>query len=109
MMKRALMVWGGWEGHEPRQCVDVFAPFLEELDYEVRIENTLDVYTEEEYIPYRPYPDANTLLSVRMRNYLEIMHPALAVASRRDGPNCGETRRGGRNDRPPAQAGYRSR
>ena len=50
MMKRALMVWGGWEGHEPKQCVDVFAPFLEEQGYEVRIENTLDVYTEEEYM-----------------------------------------------------------
>jgi len=30
MVKKALMVWGGWEGHEPKQCVDVFAPFLEE-------------------------------------------------------------------------------
>ncbi len=49
-MKRALMVWGGWEGHEPRQCVDVFAPFLEEQGYEVRIENTLDTYTEEDYM-----------------------------------------------------------
>ena len=28
-MKKALMVWGGWDGHEPKQCVDVFAPVLE--------------------------------------------------------------------------------
>jgi type 1 glutamine amidotransferase len=21
MSKKALMVWGGWEGHEPDQCV----------------------------------------------------------------------------------------
>ncbi len=41
------MVWGGWEGHEPKQCVDVFAPFLEEQSCEVRIENALDVYPEE--------------------------------------------------------------
>jgi len=49
-MKSALMVWGGWEGHEPRQCVDVFAPFLEEQGYEVHIENTLDMYTDDEYM-----------------------------------------------------------
>ncbi|MCK7528398.1 MAG: hypothetical protein MZV64_67950 [Ignavibacteriales bacterium] len=26
--KSALVVWGGWEGHEPKQCVDLFAPWL---------------------------------------------------------------------------------
>jgi type 1 glutamine amidotransferase len=25
-MKKALMVWGGWDGHEPKQSVEVFAP-----------------------------------------------------------------------------------
>jgi len=29
-MKSALFVWGGWEGHEPKQCLDVFAPLLAE-------------------------------------------------------------------------------
>ncbi|MBC7287184.1 MAG: ThuA domain-containing protein [Armatimonadetes bacterium] len=49
-MKQALMVWGGWEGHEPKQCVDIFAPFLEAQGFEVRVENTLDVYTERDYM-----------------------------------------------------------
>jgi type 1 glutamine amidotransferase len=49
-MKAALMVWGGWEGHEPRQCVEVFAPFLREHGFAVRVENTLDVYLEEDYM-----------------------------------------------------------
>ena len=46
-MKSALMVWGGWEGHEPKQCVDVFAPYLREQGYQVEIANTLDVYLDE--------------------------------------------------------------
>lgn len=50
MARSALMVWGGWEGHEPKQCVDVFAPYLQAQGFQVRIENTLDVYLEEEYI-----------------------------------------------------------
>ena len=47
-MKRALMVWGGWEGHEPRQCVGIFAPLLEEAGYTVEISNTLDAYLDTE-------------------------------------------------------------
>jgi uncharacterized protein len=44
--KRVLMVWGGWEGHEPKQCVDVFAPLLKERGFEVNIRDNLDVYLE---------------------------------------------------------------
>ena len=47
-MKKALMVWGGWEGHEPKQCVDVFAPFLRDNGFEVEISNTLDSYLDAE-------------------------------------------------------------
>lgn len=47
MTKKALMVWGGWEGHEPKQCVDVFAPILRDEGFEVEIADTLDVYLDE--------------------------------------------------------------
>lgn len=46
-MKSALFVWGGWEGHEPKKCVDVFAPLLAEEGYEVEISHTLDAYLDE--------------------------------------------------------------
>ncbi len=46
-MKSALMVWGGWEGHEPKQCVDIFAPYLQEQGYNVEIADTLDVYLDQ--------------------------------------------------------------
>jgi type 1 glutamine amidotransferase len=47
-MKRALMVWGGWEGHEPRQCVSIFAPMLEAAGFTVDISDSLDVYLDAE-------------------------------------------------------------
>jgi len=47
-MKSALFVWGGWEGHEPKQCVDIFAPFLREQGYAVEISDTLDAYLDGE-------------------------------------------------------------
>jgi uncharacterized protein len=46
-MKKALMVWGGWEGHEPLQCVRIFAPLLEEAGFAVDIFDTLDIYCDE--------------------------------------------------------------
>jgi type 1 glutamine amidotransferase len=48
MKKAALFVWGGWEGHEPKQCVDIFAPWLRDQGYEVEIADTLDVYLNQE-------------------------------------------------------------
>jgi type 1 glutamine amidotransferase len=50
IMKKALMTWGGWEGHTPKQSVDVFVPFLREHGYDVTIVNTLDVYLDEPFM-----------------------------------------------------------
>lgn len=47
-MKRALIVWGGWEGHEPKQCAQIFAPWLRSQGYEVILSETLDTYTDKE-------------------------------------------------------------
>ncbi len=47
-MKRALIVWGGWEGHEPKQCAEIFAPWLQSQGYEVIVSNTLDTYTDKD-------------------------------------------------------------
>lgn len=44
MSKKALMVWGGWEGHEPEQTVGLFAPLLRAAGFEVAIRDSLDAY-----------------------------------------------------------------
>jgi len=44
--KKALFVWGGWEGHEPKQCVDIFAPWLQDQGFEVEVSHTLDSYLD---------------------------------------------------------------
>ncbi len=45
---KTLMVWGGWDGHEPKQCTDVFAPWLEAEGFDVVISDTLDSYLDTE-------------------------------------------------------------
>ena len=46
MVKKALIVWGGWQGHTPKECADLFAPWLREQGYEVAVSNTLDSYLD---------------------------------------------------------------
>ena len=43
-VKKAILVWGGWMGHEPDQCVAIFAPYLESQGYAVEVFDKLDVY-----------------------------------------------------------------
>ena len=45
-MKSALFVWGGWDGHEPKQTADIFASYLEGEGYDVEVSDTLDSYLD---------------------------------------------------------------
>jgi type 1 glutamine amidotransferase len=45
-MKSVLMVWGGWSGHEPKPCVDVFLPWLQGKGFSVTVSDTLDAYLD---------------------------------------------------------------
>jgi uncharacterized protein len=44
--KKVLIVWGGWPGHQPKETVDVFAPWLVEQGFDVEVSNTLDSYLD---------------------------------------------------------------
>ena len=64
MSKRILMVWGGWEGHEPKQCVDVFAPLLKQKGFEVDIRDNLDVYLKPTLKDYDVITQVVTMSSI---------------------------------------------
>ena len=44
---KAIVFWGGWDGHTPEQSVNVFIPWLQEQGYEVEVSKTLDAYLDE--------------------------------------------------------------
>ncbi len=48
MTKKALIVWGGWLGHEPEQVAGVFRGVLENEGFSVEISDTLDVCLDTE-------------------------------------------------------------
>ena len=44
--RHALIVRGGWDGHQPVAASELFIPFLEEHGFEVRIEESTAVYAD---------------------------------------------------------------
>lgn len=45
--QRALVVRGGWDGHDPVGSTDVFIPHLREAGFDVTVEDSLEVYADE--------------------------------------------------------------
>lgn len=45
-MKRALIVWGGWEGHEPEKGAHIVRDMLVEDGFDVRIESTTKAFSD---------------------------------------------------------------
>jgi type 1 glutamine amidotransferase len=46
MPKRALIVWGGWDGHEPEITSSIFAEVLKGHGYDVDRETSLDAFLD---------------------------------------------------------------
>jgi type 1 glutamine amidotransferase len=44
--RKALVVWGGWDGHTPEQSVKVFIPWLEKQGFAVEVATSLDAYLD---------------------------------------------------------------
>jgi type 1 glutamine amidotransferase len=44
--REALIVWGGWEGHEPEQCAGIVAAMLEEEGFNVAIEPGSEAFAD---------------------------------------------------------------
>ncbi len=47
-MRRALIVWGGWLGHEPEQVAGIFRHVLESEGFEVEVSDTLEAFADAE-------------------------------------------------------------
>lgn len=47
-MKKALIVWGGWEGHQPKEVAELFRGMLEQERFDVEVSDTLDSFADAE-------------------------------------------------------------
>jgi len=47
MSRNALVVWGGWDGHQPKEVAEVFRRALSEDGFTVEVSNTLDSFSDQ--------------------------------------------------------------
>lgn len=47
-MRSALIVWGGWNGHDPEECAAIYRRWLHEDGFSVRVETDPEVFLESE-------------------------------------------------------------
>lgn len=45
-MREAMIIWGGWPGHEPETCAHIIADILEKEDFKVRLETSTEVFND---------------------------------------------------------------
>jgi len=50
MSGNALIVYGGWEGHQPRETSEYWAAALEKEGFSVRLENSLDAFADRDLL-----------------------------------------------------------
>ncbi len=48
MAKKALIVWGGWSGHQPKEVGEIFERVLKGEGFEVEVSATLDAFNDGE-------------------------------------------------------------
>jgi type 1 glutamine amidotransferase len=44
--REALIVWGGWEGHEPKQCAEVVEKLLKAEDFNVKVADSPSAFAD---------------------------------------------------------------
>jgi len=42
--RKALIVWGGWDGHQPREVAEIFRDVLTKENFDVEMSDTLDAF-----------------------------------------------------------------
>jgi hypothetical protein len=45
-MKQALIVWGGWEGHQPEEVAGIFRQLLEKEGFRVEVSDQLEAFAD---------------------------------------------------------------
>ncbi len=50
MSRKALIVWGGWDGHQPKEVAEIFGSLLRAEKFEVEISDSLDAFADRDKV-----------------------------------------------------------
>jgi type 1 glutamine amidotransferase len=84
MKRRALMVWGGWEGHEPQKCAELFGGLLADRGFDVVLKDSLDAYGDQKLMDSLslivPVWTMGTIIQEQERGLLEAVKSGVGIA-----------------------------
>jgi type 1 glutamine amidotransferase len=79
-----LVVWGGWDGHQPKEVGELFARLLREAEFEVEVANTLDAFNDGEKLKQLnlivPIWTMGTIESQQEQNVLAAVESGVGLA-----------------------------
>jgi len=78
-MREALIVRGGWNGHEPEQCADIIAAMLRESGFKVWIETSTEAFADP------ALPDLSLIVPIMTMSQIEKEELANLTAAIRGG------------------------
>jgi hypothetical protein len=81
---RALLVYGGWEGHEPEKCAHIYGRILASHGFTVERAQTLDVFTDSGALSglslIVPFWTMGTISEPQLRGLLETIEGGVGLA-----------------------------
>ncbi len=73
--RKALVVRGGWDGHQPVETTGLFIPFLEANGFDVRIEESSKVYADADYLATVDLVvQTNTMTTIEPEEFAGLRH-----------------------------------
>ena len=82
-MKSALIVWGGWEGHQPEKCAGIVRAMLEDDGFDVRVEDSTRAFTD------AAIRDLDLIVPIITQSTIEDDELAMLTGAVRDGTGLG--------------------
>jgi uncharacterized protein len=84
MSRKALIVWGGWDGHQPKEVAEIFARILKEEKFEVEVSDSLDAFNDVEKLKglslIVPHWTMGTISNDQCRNVCAAVESGVGIA-----------------------------
>ena len=81
--KRALLVWGGWEGHTPEQSADVVKTMLQASNYDVVMTSSTEAFADPKLSNFDlivPVVTMGTIVEEELKNLLAVVRSGTGLA-----------------------------
>lgn len=82
-MREALIVWGGWSGHEPEQCAAIVRDMLEADGFKVYVESSTEAFADPSI------RDLSLIVPIFTMSKIEKEEVAMLTSAVRDGVGLG--------------------